>query len=78
MKKVADFLARDDDLIAQLADYTEKTAHTEALISAQSAPVSASANVQSALQGFSSSTGSIRKSTRRLPPTSRRWLYSER
>jgi hypothetical protein len=57
MKKVKDFLDRDDDLIAQLADYAEKTAQTEALISALSAPASTSANVQSALQGFSSQYG---------------------
>ena len=32
MKKVSSFLSREDDLIAQLADYAEKTAQTEALI----------------------------------------------
>jgi hypothetical protein len=30
-KKVKAFFAKDDDLIAQLADYAEKTAQTEAL-----------------------------------------------
>jgi len=57
MKKVSNFLARDDDLIAQLADYAEKTAQTEALIAALSSPATTSANVESALQGFSSQYG---------------------
>jgi hypothetical protein len=33
-RKVKSFLARDQDLVAQLADYAEKTAQTEALIAA--------------------------------------------
>jgi hypothetical protein len=56
-RKVKDFLSRDDDLVAQLADYAEKTAQTEALIAALSSPNSSAANVQSALQGFSSQYG---------------------
>jgi hypothetical protein len=36
VKKVEAFLDRDDDLVGQLADYAEKTAKTEALISALS------------------------------------------
>ena len=56
-KKVKDFLSRDEELIAQLADYAEKTAQTEALIAALSAPNSSSANVDAALQGFSSKYG---------------------
>ena len=55
--KVRDFLSRDDELVAQLADYAEKTAQTEALISALSSPTSSTAVVQSALQGFSSQYG---------------------
>ena len=54
IKKVESFLARDDDLIAQLAEYAEKTAQTEALIAALAAPAT---NMQSALQGFSSQYG---------------------
>lgn len=56
-KKVRNFLSRDDELVAQLADYAEKTAQTEALISALSSPNSSAAAVQSALQGFSSQYG---------------------
>ncbi|WP_321474746.1 hypothetical protein [uncultured Paludibaculum sp.] len=55
--KIKNFLSRDDELVAQLADYAEKTAQTEALISALSSPNSSSALVQSALQGFSSQFG---------------------
>ena len=56
-KKVKDFLSRDEELIAQLADYAEKTAQTEALIAALSSPNSSTANVDAALQGFSSKYG---------------------
>jgi hypothetical protein len=56
-KKVKDFLSRDEELIAQLADYAEKTAQTEALIAALSTPSSPSANMDAALQGFSSKYG---------------------
>ncbi len=56
-RKVKTFLSRDDGLVAQLADYAEKTAQTEALIAALSSPVSSAANVQAALQGFSAQYG---------------------
>lgn len=56
-KKVRTFLSRDDELVTQLADYAEKTAQTEALISALSSPNSSTAVVQSALQGFSAQYG---------------------
>jgi hypothetical protein len=56
-RKVRDFLSRDDELVAQLADYAEKTAQTEALIAALSSPNSSSAAVESALHGFSSQYG---------------------
>jgi hypothetical protein len=56
-KKVQDFLSRDEELVAQLADYAEKTAQTEALIAALSSPNSSAIAVQSALQGFSSQYG---------------------
>ncbi len=55
--KVRNFLMRDDELVAQLADYAEKTAQTEALITALASPESSTAAVQSALQGFSSQYG---------------------
>ena len=56
-KRVRAFLSRDDDLVAQLADYAEKTAQTEALINALSSPNYSSANMQSAIKGFSSQYG---------------------
>jgi hypothetical protein len=56
-KKVKSFLSHDDELVAQLADYAEKTAQTEALIAALSSPNSSPASMQSALQGFSSQYG---------------------
>ena len=56
-KRVRSFLTRDDDLVAQLADYAEKTAHTEALIAALSSPNYSSASMQSAIKGFSSQYG---------------------
>lgn len=57
-KKVKNYLSRDLDLIGQLADYAEKTAQAEAIISALSSPRSSAAGVQSALQGVSSRYGS--------------------
>lgn len=57
MRKVRNFLARDEELIAQLADYAEKTAQTEALIAALASPNSSSASVQAALRGFSTQYG---------------------
>jgi hypothetical protein len=56
-KRVRTFLSRDDELVAQLADYAEKTAQTEALIGALASPNSSAASVQAALQGFSSQYG---------------------
>jgi len=56
-KQIKSFLSRDDDLVAQLADYAEKTSQTEALIAALSSPNSSAASVQAALQGFSSQYG---------------------
>jgi hypothetical protein len=57
VRKVQSFLSSDDELIAQLADYAEKTAQTEALLAALSSPYSSSASVQAALEGFSSQYG---------------------
>ncbi len=56
-KKVKTFLSQDEGLVAQLADYAEKTAQTEALIAALSSPSSSAANVQAALHGFSAQYG---------------------
>ncbi|MBV9266281.1 MAG: hypothetical protein JO061_08955, partial [Acidobacteriaceae bacterium] len=56
-KKVKGFLSQDDLLIAQLADYAEKTAQTEALIQTLSSADSSSASVNAALSGFASQYG---------------------
>ena len=56
-RKVKSFLARDEDLVAQLADYAEKTAQTEALIAALASPDSSADAVQAAFHGFSSHYG---------------------
>lgn len=66
--KIKNFLSRDDELVAQLADYAEKTAQTEALINALSSPNSSSALVQSALQGFSSQFGINVQIDKNAPP----------
>ncbi|HJY08598.1 MAG TPA: hypothetical protein VJ323_19920, partial [Bryobacteraceae bacterium] len=65
--KVKDFLAKDEDLVAQLADYAEKTAQTENLIQALSSGDNSSANVDAALQGFASQYGLNAKIDRTQP-----------
>ncbi len=57
-KKVKAYLAKDEDLIAQLADYAEKTAQTEALVAAlNSWSAQGSGDVDAALNGFASQYG---------------------
>ena len=58
IKKVKAFFAKDEDLIAQLADYAEKTAQTETLLAAINAwsPQSAG-DMDAALSGFASQYG---------------------
>lgn len=56
-KKVRSFLSQDELLIAQLADYADKTAQAEALVSALSNSESSSASVNAALTGFASQYG---------------------
>lgn len=56
-KKVRGFLSQDDLLIAQLADYAEKTSQTEALLEALSSGDSSSASVSAAVSGFASQYG---------------------
>jgi hypothetical protein len=57
-KKVKAFFAKDEDLIAQLADYAEKTAQTEALMAAiNSWSSKSSGDVDAALNGFASQYG---------------------
>jgi hypothetical protein len=56
-KKVAKFLSRDEVLIAQLADYADKTAQAEQLVATLSNSESSSASVNAALNGFASTYG---------------------
>ncbi len=56
-KKVRSFLSQDELLIAQLADYADKTAQAEALVAALSNSESSSASVNAALNGFGSQYG---------------------
>ncbi|MGI8962407.1 MAG: hypothetical protein ACR2IV_22150 [Bryobacteraceae bacterium] len=67
-KKVRGFLSRDDLLIAQLADYAEKTAQTEALLQALSSLNSSSESVNAALTGFASQYGLSVQLDRNAPP----------
>ena len=55
--KVKHFLLKDDDLVAQIADYAEQTSETEALLKALASTDSSSANVDAAVQGFASKWG---------------------
>ena len=56
-KKVQGFLSQDDQLVAQLADYAEKTSQTEALLQALSDNTSSAASMNAALNGFASQYG---------------------
>ncbi|HXJ42302.1 MAG TPA: hypothetical protein VNH18_23685, partial [Bryobacteraceae bacterium] len=56
-KKVARFLSQDRVLIAQLADYADKTAQAEQLVSTLSNSESSSASANAALSGFASQYG---------------------
>ncbi|MDQ2711719.1 MAG: hypothetical protein M3Y24_05685 [Acidobacteriota bacterium] len=68
-KKVQGFLSQDDLLIAQLADYAEKTAQTEALLEALSSSGSSSASVNAALTGFASQYGMSVQIDKTAPPS---------
>src|SRR5215469_1360098 len=56
-KKVAKFLSQDQVLIAQLADYADKTAQAEQLVATLSDSSSSAASVNAALNGFASQYG---------------------
>jgi hypothetical protein len=76
-KKVEGFLTQDDLLVAQLADYAEKTAQTEALVEALSAADSSSASVNAALSGFASQYGLAVQLDKTAPPaTQAQTLFS--
>jgi hypothetical protein len=68
-KKVKRFLAQDEDLVAQLADYAEKTAQTEALVTALGNWGAAGSNdsFDGALHGFASQYGISGAIDRSLP-----------
>lgn len=55
--KVQTFLNKDNELVAQLADYAEKTTQTEALIQALTMTDNSPVAVNAALQGFASQYG---------------------
>lgn len=67
-KKVSKFLSQDDVLVAQLADYAEKTSQTEALVAALSNSESSSASVNAALNGFASQYGFAVQIDKSAPP----------
>lgn len=67
IRKVKNFLAKDDELVAELADYAQKTEQTEALIAALSSPKSTDEVVESTLQGFSSQYGLNSRLDRTVP-----------
>jgi hypothetical protein len=56
-KKVARFLSQDEVLVAQLADYADKTVQAEQLVATLSNSASSSASVNAALNGFASEYG---------------------
>ncbi|HUA17755.1 MAG TPA: Ig-like domain-containing protein [Bryobacteraceae bacterium] len=56
-KKVANFLLQDEVLVAQLADYADKTAEAEQLVETLSNADSSAASVNAALNGFASEYG---------------------
>ena len=68
-RKVKGFLSQDDLLIAQLADYAEKTSQTEALVEALSNSESSSASVNAALTGFASQYGFSVQLDKNAPPS---------
>ena len=66
-KKVAKFLSQDEVLIAQLADYADKTAQAEQLVATLSNSESSSASVNAALNGFASEYGFAVQINRNAP-----------
>ena len=67
-KKVASFLSRDEVLVAQLADYADKTAQAEQLVATLSNSESSAASVNAALNGFASQYGFAVQVDRTAPP----------
>ncbi len=67
--KIRGFLEKDNELVAQLADYAEKTEHTETVLQALATYESTGAGegVQAALSGFAGQFGSASKIDRTAP-----------
>src|SRR5581483_11237617 len=65
--KVRTFLSQDDQLMAQLAQYAEKTAQVEGLIQALSNSQGSTENLDAALSGFASQYGWSTKIDHSLP-----------
>ncbi len=68
-KKVKGFLSQDDQLVAQLADYAEKTSQTEALLQTLADNAASSATMNAALSGFASQYGLAVQIDRTAPPS---------
>ncbi len=68
-KKVSGFLSQDDQLVAQLADYAEKTSQTEALLQALTDNAASSASMNAALSGFASQYGLAVQIDKSAPPS---------
>jgi len=68
-KKVAKFLSQDEVLVAQLADYADKTAQAEQLVATLSNSESSAASVNAALNGFASEYGFAVQVDRNAPVT---------
>jgi hypothetical protein len=68
-KKVAKFLSQDEVLVAQLADYADKTAQAEQLVATLSNNESSAASVNAALDGFASEYGFAVQVDRSAPVT---------
>ena len=76
-KRVKSFLSQDESLVAQLAEYADKTAQTEALIAALSNSERSSASVNAALNGFASQYGvSVQLDKNAPPATQAQALFS--
>ena len=69
-RKVVKFLSQDEVLIAQLADYADKTAQAEQLVATLSNSESSVASVNAALSGFASEYGFAVQINRNAPVAS--------
>ena len=67
-KKVKGFLSQDSLLVAQMADYADKTAQTEALLAVLSNSESSPASMNAALNGFASQYGVSAQIDKTAPP----------